>query len=477
VSDGKGGKDNESKNIVVTDPNTTLPAPTGVDASDGDYTDKVRISWDSVSGATHYHVYRANSYGGSKEPLGSWQSNRYYYDYEVTQNKHYFYFIKAASSNSGADESPFSASDEGWAFAPPPTSDEDKIEDVTHKLFQAINDRDWDEAKNCCVYGSDFYVGIDELEHCYNLYGALECDIFDEYIVNDINQIIINGEYAKAYVYITATAIVDGEVVELHGEGWYFLQKITNDWKIYDSGTEENGTYTIIASAGPNGSISPSGSITVSQGSDKSFTITPDTGYQIDDVLVDESSVGKVSSYTFNNVTQDYTIYATFKIEDSGTYDLCDIGPAGGYIFYDKGYYSSGWRYLEAAPVSTECEKQWGSYGTRIYQTETGIGTGQSNTTNIVAWLNNHSETGKAAQLCDALTEGGYSDWFLPSLKELNLMYTNLKVYGVGGFHDGTYWSSSDDYKYSAWGQDFHYGGNYYPTKDSTHRVRAIRAF
>ena len=77
--------------------------------------------------------------------------------------------------------------------------------------------------------------------------------------------------------------------------------------------------YTITASAGSNGSISPSGNVTVNQGLDKSFTITPDTGYSIDDVLVDGSSVGAVSSYTFTNVTEDHTIYATFISEASGS--------------------------------------------------------------------------------------------------------------------------------------------------------------
>jgi hypothetical protein len=72
-------------------------------------------------------------------------------------------------------------------------------------------------------------------------------------------------------------------------------------------------TYTITASAGPNGFISPSGEVTVNQGSDKSFTIAPDTGYQIDDVLVDGSSVGAVSSHTFTNVTEDHSISVTFS--------------------------------------------------------------------------------------------------------------------------------------------------------------------
>ncbi|MBU4473523.1 MAG: putative Ig domain-containing protein [Candidatus Omnitrophica bacterium] len=72
-------------------------------------------------------------------------------------------------------------------------------------------------------------------------------------------------------------------------------------------------TYTITASAGPGGSISPSGIVTVNQGSDISFTVTPDTGYQITNVLVDGSSVGAVEEYTFENVKQNHTIQANFS--------------------------------------------------------------------------------------------------------------------------------------------------------------------
>ena len=254
---------------------------------------------------------------------------------------------------------------------------------------------------------------------------------------------------------------------------------VLSDTQSFTITVEENGTYTITASAGSHGSISPSGSITVNQGSDKSFTITPDTGYSIDDVLVDGSSVGAVSSYTFTNVTEDHTISATFIIVPSGTYDLRDIGPAGGYIFYDKGSYSNGWRYLEAAPVSTEWKsKQWGSYGTFIGGTEKGVGTGQSNTTTIVTWLNSHSETGKAAQLCDALVYGGYSDWFLPSKDELNLIYENLYLFGVGGFATYiAYWSSSEYNAHTAWSQFFAYGYQTNPIKDGALLVRAVRAF
>jgi len=153
-------------------------------------------------------------------------------------------------------------------------------------------------------------------------------------------------------------------------------------------------------------------------------------------------------------------------------------------IFYDKGSYSDGWRYLEAAPKSTEWRgKQWSSkyssYDAELIGgTKTGIGTGQSNTTKIVAWLNSHSETDRAAQLCAALVYGGYSDWFLPSKDELNLMYINLKVFGVGGFNtsDG-YWSSSEYSTVYACAQAFYDGYQSYAVKYAVPRVRAVRAF
>ena len=93
-----------------------------------------------------------------------------------------------------------------------------------------------------------------------------------------------------------------------------------------DIGAYEALTHTITASAGANGSISPSGQITVVDGGSQSFTITPNAPAQIADVLVDGSSVGPVSSYTFNNVTQDHTIAASF------TYTITASAGANGSI-------------------------------------------------------------------------------------------------------------------------------------------------
>jgi beta propeller repeat protein len=73
-----------------------------------------------------------------------------------------------------------------------------------------------------------------------------------------------------------------------------------------------NPSYTITASAGSNGTISPSGSVSVLGGTNKKFTIIPDLGYRVADVTVDGPSVGARTSYTFYSVQADHTISATF---------------------------------------------------------------------------------------------------------------------------------------------------------------------
>jgi len=95
---------------------TTLPAPTGVTASDGTYTDRVYISWNSVTGANCYKVYRATSETGTKMAITSWQTSCFYNDFTATSGTHYFYWVKAAASSIGDDESPYSAPDEGWSI-------------------------------------------------------------------------------------------------------------------------------------------------------------------------------------------------------------------------------------------------------------------------------------------------------------------------------------------------------------------------
>ena len=162
-------------------------------------------------------------------------------------------------------------------------------------------------------------------------------------------------------------------------------------------------------------------------------------------------------------------------VPEEGTYALRDIGPAGGWIFYDKGFVSDGWRYLEAAPSDQSTGAEWGCYGTLILGADgTVVGTGEQNTIDIE---DRCTTAGTAADICANLTFGGHSDWFLPSKDEFFLMYKNLKVFGVGGFADNGYWSSSEGSAGNAWVQFFNYGGQYNGYKYDARRVRAVRAF
>ena len=163
--------------------------------------------------------------------------------------------------------------------------------------------------------------------------------------------------------------------------------------------------------------------------------------------------------------------------ETGKTYKIGDTGPAGGIVFYDKGVFSNGWRYLEAAPAETEFEAEWGAYETDVSGTRSVLGAGKENTKLIVERLKALRETGRAAQLCANLKFDGFTDWFLPSKDELDLMYKNLKQKSKGEFGDYGYWSSSESGSDYAWFQNFDDGdqGDYFKTV--TISVRAVRAF
>jgi hypothetical protein len=160
-------------------------------------------------------------------------------------------------------------------------------------------------------------------------------------------------------------------------------------------------------------------------------------------------------------------------------YKVGDKGPAGGIVFYDKGRVLNGWRYLEAAPRD-EPTAEWGANGKNVGGTNTGVGAGKRNTELILEYLKSTTgETGRAAQFCDEQFAGEFDDWFLPSKDELNLMYQNLKVKGLGGFGSGYYWSSSESSGsgYYALAQRFSNGSQDINSKSDPRSVRAIRQF
>ena len=151
-------------------------------------------------------------------------------------------------------------------------------------------------------------------------------------------------------------------------------------------------------------------------------------------------------------------------------YSVGVSGPAGGIIFYDKGSYSDGWRYLEAAP-SDQGSVEWGGYGRSVGETSTALGTGKANTEKIVNALG----AGKyAARICYDLVLGSYDDWFLPSWDELDEL---VKYESADGNFDSFYnWSSSEISSNKA-RPLHHYDGPRSGYKDDALPVRAVRAF
>jgi uncharacterized repeat protein (TIGR02543 family) len=194
-------------------------------------------------------------------------------------------------------------------------------------------------------------------------------------------------------------------------------------------------------------------------------------------------------------------------------------GPAGGLVFYENpNYAADGWRYLEAAPYGwydgaidsygaytgdADPGFQWGAYGYAVEPSAraTAIGSGASNTANIVSYhnvlwtlypekgdyytnpieYNTYNDGTVAAKVCAEYSvehEGEtYDDWFLPSKDELDLMYRNLKMQNLGSFSDFDYWSSSEYYASYAWAQSFSLGYQYGCNSDAEDRVRPVRAF
>ena len=150
----------------------------------------------------------------------------------------------------------------------------------------------------------------------------------------------------------------------------------------------------------------------------------------------------------------------------------------GGKIAYilqagDLGYDANVSHGLIAA-VSDLGQATWGCTGTTISGADDGnIGTGAQNTLDI---MNGCGTAGIAARLCGDLVLGGYSDWYLPSSLELNMLYLN-KV-AIGGFSNDGYWSSTEYGSNQAWFIPFGFEvTNYFASKNLPFSVRAVRAF
>lgn len=190
------------------------------------------------------------------------------------------------------------------------------------------------------------------------------------------------------------------------------------------------------------------------------------------------------------------------------TYQVGDIGPAGGIIFYDcdadndmgnpDGLDSSicGWRYLEVASESLG-KASFGYYKPDGYSCKavmeqgTEIGCGATNTATLVAsmgdaaFLSSKTNTSKdvyAAKVCAdysvSVGKNVYDDWFLPSKDEMSLLYNFAKENDLlDKFASYDYWTSSEAEDGESWLQNFACGSQYEYGKDDVNYVLPIRAF
>ena len=155
------------------------------------------------------------------------------------------------------------------------------------------------------VDGEHNTIPIAKTEHA-RYEGSSYAGYNDYYLVVVFGYHVVNGDEINTPFYLSANNGI-GVGNANATDGAHLLQVKVDEVRI------------ITATAGEHGAIDPEGAVTVPKGKSETFTITPDSGYRIKDVLVDGKSVGAVSTYTFENVVDNHTIHATFARKHTPT--------------------------------------------------------------------------------------------------------------------------------------------------------------
>ncbi|WP_136668504.1 DUF1566 domain-containing protein [Flavobacterium sp. H122] len=190
---------------------------------------------------------------------------------------------------------------------------------------------------------------------------------------------------------------------------------------------------------------------------------------------------------------KDVFLYRNWDITDH-VLEIGDTGIGNGIVFYDKGHYSEGWRYLEVSREELG-DFEWGCYGTEIPDASNiNIGQGYINTSRIVSFHDNLNNYYTNPSICNSSNNGtvasqkatqyistnDFTDWYLPSKEELLLIHNNLHLQSLGNFTNSKYWSSTQEDAFNAIAVDFTNGVETSISKipaASDIKTRAIRSF
>ena len=183
--------------------------------------------------------------------------------------------------------------------------------------------------------------------------------------ISPIGSTIVNHGSSQGYTvtpdagYQIADVQVDG--ISVGPVSSYTFDQVAEDHTIHATFVAD--TVTITSSAGTYGRISPSGTVSVPIGSSQTFTISPDSGFVISDVLVDGASMGAIDTYTFSNVAINHTISTAFTAENQPP--TADAGPdqtvqegltvnlSGlNSVDLDDGIAAFQWRQIQGDPVT-----------------------------------------------------------------------------------------------------------------------------
>lgn len=234
------------------------------------------------------------------------------------------------------------------------------------------------------------------------------------------------------------------------------------------------------------GNVTNSGGLTVSASGvcwDDTDT-TPDLG---DSYTINGSGTGSYISNLYPLVpgtTYYVRAYATtakgtgygsmLTFTTGSSRQLGDTGQAGGRIFYKFFNKFTGTTYYYEAYPSNRTAVAWATSTHATGATATAVGTGDDNTDTIYAEL---GASAPAAYNCYKLSYGGYTDWYLPSLNEVDEMHDNLAIYGIGSFGTGALWTSSEISSKNAYSYNFSSGRSVDTLKTVTLVFRPYRVF